>query len=122
MNKYLKVKEDDRGVIAQIFDMGKSGEVLYGSINPGKIRGNHYHKEKKEFFFILDGKAKFRMRNIKNGEKEEYDISGDDFQILEIFPWWTHSIENTGDKVVKFFEYGNKPYNAQSPDSFSVIV
>ena len=51
MNKYLKVKEDDRGVIAQIFDMGKSGEVLYASVNPGKIRGNHYHTKKKEIFF-----------------------------------------------------------------------
>jgi UDP-2-acetamido-2,6-beta-L-arabino-hexul-4-ose reductase len=122
MNKYLKVKEDDRGVIAQIFDMGKSGEVLYGSVKPGKKRGNHYHKKKNEMFFVLEGNAKFKMRNIKTDEREEYDLSGDKFQILEVLPFWTHSIENMGNTVVKFFEYGDSPYDEVSPDSFYEVV
>lgn len=122
MNKHLKVKEDERGVVAQIFDMGKLGEVLYGSVKPGKMRGNHYHKIKNEKFFVLEGKAKFKMRNIKSNEKEEYDLSGDNFQLLEVLPFWTHSIENTGDTVVKFFEYGDAPYNESSPDSFYEVV
>ena len=122
MLKPFKIKEDERGIVAEIFDMGETGEVLCVTINPGKSRGNHYHKEKKELFCFLEGNAKLKMRNIKTGEKEEYDLSGDKLQVLEIFPGWTHSVENIGDTTVKFLEYGNRPYNIDSPDSFFELV
>ncbi|MEK7635647.1 MAG: hypothetical protein AAB405_00990 [Patescibacteria group bacterium] len=122
MLKPLKIKEDERGLFTEIFNMGEAGEVLYATINSGKSRGNHYHKEKEEFFCVLEGSAKFKMRNVKTGEKKECELFGDNLQILEILPWWTHSVENIGDTTIKFLEYGNRPYNAVSPDSFSEIV
>lgn len=122
MLKLLKIKEDERGLFAELFNMGEAGEVLYATINPGKIRGNHYHKEKKEFFCVLEGSAKFKMRNVKTGEKKERELFGDNLQILEILPWWTHSVENIGSTTIKFLEYGNRPYNVDFPDSHHEIV
>jgi UDP-2-acetamido-2,6-beta-L-arabino-hexul-4-ose reductase len=118
----VEIREDDRGKSASIFGMGAAGEVIYASIIPGKIRGNHYHKFKKELFCVIEGIAKFKMRNIETGEKREYKVSGDKLQIIEIFPLWTHSVENIGNTDVKFIEWANMPYNPASPDSFSEAV
>ena len=122
MNKYIETKKDDRGEVAMLFDLNEKGEVIFLSIYPGKIRGNHYHKEKRELFCVVEGNAKFRIRNVKTGESKEYELSGDKLEIIEILPWWTHSVENVGKSDVKCIEWGNKPYNSISPDSFAEIV
>lgn len=120
--KDVKIKEDERGKSTSLFDMGAAGEVIYASIHPGKIRGNHYHKFKKELFCVIEGLAKFKMKNVETGERQEYDVSGDKLQIIEIFPLWTHSVENEGNTDVKFIEWANMPYNQNSPDSFSEVI
>lgn len=120
--KDVKIKEDERGKTTSLFDMGAAGEVIYASIHPGKIRGNHYHKFKKELFCVIEGSAKFKMRNIETRERREYNVYGDSLQIIEIFPLWTHSVENIGNADVKFIEWANMPYNQTFPDSFPEMV
>lgn len=122
MDKFVEVKKDERGNVAPVFDMGDAGEIMFTTIKPGKIRGNHYHKQKKEQFCIVEGNAKISVRNIKTEEKKSFSVSGDMPQVIEIFPFWTHSIENVGQTEVKFVEYANMPYNAVSPDSFPEAV
>lgn len=122
MDKHIEVKKDERGSVASIFDMGEAGEIMFITIRPGKIRGNHYHKQKKEQFCVIEGKAKIKVRDLKTGEKNEYEFSGDKFQVIEFLPFWTHSIENIGDTDMKLVEYANLSYNPTTPDSFPEIV
>ena len=52
--KKLVVKKDSRGWLAEIIqseDVGKKrfGLLLITTAHPGQVKGNHYHKKKKEW-------------------------------------------------------------------------
>ena len=120
--KDVMTKKDDRGEMTSLFDMGTAGEIIYSSIRPAKIRGNHYHRFKRELFCVIEGEANFKMRNIETNEIRRYKISGNKLQIIEILPLWTHNVENIGTTDVKFIEWANMPYNPLDTDSFMEIA
>jgi len=118
-----KIIKDERGTLAApLFDLGEAGEVMYSSILPGCVRGNHYHKVKTEFLCIVSGRIRVRMRQVQTGEKKEFDVSGDIFENIEVLPFWTHSLENIGDIEARYIEYASRPFDPVTPDSFPEIV
>lgn len=118
-----KIIKDDRGTLAApLFDLGELGEIMYSSILPGCVRGNHYHKVKTEYLCIVSGQAKVRMRQVRTGEKKEFEVAGDKLENIEVLPFWTHSLENIGSDEVRYIEYANRPFDPVTPDSFSEEV
>ena len=51
MNKF----EDERGIIEDL-KVGKDWSVTYITFKKGAVRGNHFHKETKQFDLVLSGK------------------------------------------------------------------
>jgi len=118
MEKETKVKLDERGKMFQVFDLGNLGEVLFATVKPNCVRGDHYHKKKRELFCLVKGSAVFKTRNVQTGEKKEIPLSGKSPCVLEILPWWTHSVTNIGEDEAEFLEWCDTPYNPDNPDSF----
>lgn len=85
--------EDDRGKLVQLVREGyKQYNVIFSKENVE--RGNHYHKENNEAFYVITGKIVLKVE--KDGISEEYEFSTGD--MFEIPPYVVHSfyyIEDT---------------------------
>lgn len=75
--------EDERGIFIQLVSGGyKQYNVLFSKKNV--IRGNHYHKQNEEAFFVIAGKLQVNAKkeNQKENQKETYVFqTGDMFRI-----------------------------------------
>ncbi len=117
--KNLEVKTDARGGLIEVFKFPHDGQVFYSTSKPGAVRGNHYHTHKKERFFVVEGRAKIRMRNRVTGEIKEYIVSGDKPQTVDMIPNWTHNIENIGEGEMRLLVWANELFDPANPDTFA---
>src|SRR3989344_5552664 len=97
--KKLDVKRDDRGWLAEIIrpeDVGfeKFGQILITTALPGKIKGKHYHKRKKEWYCVIKGNGLLTIQDRKTGEKNEMELRADNLMLVEIPIGYLHSLEN----------------------------
>jgi UDP-2-acetamido-2,6-beta-L-arabino-hexul-4-ose reductase len=122
MNEKLEIKKDERGKLIEIFKIPGVGQIFYSTTKPGVIRGNHYHTRKIEKFCVIEGKGKIKLRNRKTNEIEEYIVSGNNPEIIEMKLGWTHNIENTGDNEMKLLIFVNEIFNPDDPDTFKEEV
>lgn len=122
MNEKLEIKQDERGKLIEIFKIPGVEQIFYSTTKPGVIRGNHYHKRKIEKFCVIEGKAKIKLRNRETNEIEEYIVSGDKPEIVEMKINWTHNIENIGDNEMKLLVWVNEVFNPEDPDTFTEEV
>ena len=122
MTQKLEIKKDNRGNLVEIFKIPEVGQVFYATSVPGAVRGNHYHSRKKEYFCVLKGRGKIRMRDRKSGETKEYAVSGDEPEVVEMPLNWVHNIENIGDTEMKLIVWANEIYDPKDPDTFAEEV
>ena len=57
-------RSDERGRLIQI-NSGEWKQVNYLLIKQGQTFGGHYHKKKKEIFYIIEGKLRMIVQNMK---------------------------------------------------------
>lgn len=122
MNKKLEIKSDPRGNLVEIFKVPGMGQVFYATSHPGVVRGNHYHTRKKEWFCVIEGNAKIRLRNRETNEIAEYDVSGSAPELVEMTVGWTHNIKNTGEGEMKLLVWANEIFDPEDPDTFAEEV
>ena len=83
--EYLKTDfefKDDRGTITQlVHDNWK--QVNYITTKAGVERGNHYHKNNEEAFFVISGAFDLTLEDINSGEKEFHKIKEGDFFVIK---------------------------------------
>ena len=118
MNKKLEIKEDERGILIEVFKIPNFGQVLYSTSKPGVVRGNHYHTRKQEKFCVINGKAKIRLRNIETNELKEYYVSGEKPEVIDMIIGWTHNIENIGKDELKLLIWVSEVFNPKDPDTY----
>ena len=118
MNKKLEIKEDERGILIEVFKIPNFGQVLYSTSKPGVVRGNHYHTRKQEKFCVIDGKAKIRLRNIETNELKEYYVSGEKPEVVDMIIGWTHNIENIGKDELKLLIWISEVFDPKDPDTY----
>jgi len=114
--------EDTRGVFSEIVKSFKSGQMAYFSINPGEIRGNHYHHTKTEKFFVIEGCVVFKYMNIQSGENYEVTIHANDCRAIESIPGWTHSLKNDTHEKAIVILWSNEIFDKEKPDTFNFKI
>ncbi len=114
----LAVKTDDRGGLAEFIKTATTGQVFISRTHPGITRGNHYHNNKTEKFFVVHGDAIIRFRHIDRSDVIEFRVRGEDYRVVDIPPGYTHSIENVGrDELVTLF-WAVESFDPEHPDTF----
>ncbi len=83
---------DDRGALTQLVHGGWK-QVNYITSVTGAFRGNHYHLQNKEAFYVISGAFKLSLEHLETHEKEEYEIKAGDFFV--IYPKVIHSFDYT---------------------------
>ena len=114
----LKMIVDQRGSFTEIFRTKSSGQVSVNISHPGITKGNHWHKTKNEKFLVVSGKGIIRLR--KYGEKEilEYKVCGENIEVVDIPPGYTHNITNTGDTDMVTIMWVSEAFDPEKPDTF----
>jgi UDP-2-acetamido-2,6-beta-L-arabino-hexul-4-ose reductase len=114
----LEIKSDQRGCLAEFIKSNHVGQIFISRTRPGITRGNHYHHTKTEKFFVVEGEGIIRMRQIGSSKVVEYRVRGEAFQVIDIPPGYTHSIENigAGDMITLF--WASEIFDPDMPDTY----
>ena len=118
----LNSRTDERGWAIRPFNDSelKSGDISdlhVVSLKPGHVRGNHYHRFKSEFIWVLNGVTELTTINNETGEKESMVIDGDKENIMiHIQPDVTHAFKNVGTPVAYLFCASDRHVGAEASD------
>ena len=128
---YLPVEEfaytvpqhgDARGVFVEMLKTPDCGQFSYFTAHPGITRGGHYHHSKTEKFLVIKGCARFKFRHMHTGETHTLDTSGEQAQVVETVPGWTHDITNIGSDKLVVMLWANEIFDRERPDTFACAL
>ena len=101
------------------------GQVSVNISKPGITKGNLWHHTKNEKFIVVRGEALIQLRRIGTDADgnafpiEEFTVSGEKIQVVEMIPGYTHNIINlseTEDLVTVM--WANEVFDPEKPDTF----
>jgi UDP-2-acetamido-2,6-beta-L-arabino-hexul-4-ose reductase len=113
----LEIKSDNRGSLAEFIKTPLMGQIFVSRTKPGITRGNHHHSTKTEKFFVVEGHAVIRLRNIRDNSLIEFEVQGSDYTPVDIPPGYTHSIENIGKGDLITLFWSSEVFNPEKPDT-----
>ncbi len=121
----LRMNVDQRGSFTEIIRTPDRGQVSVNISKPGITKGQHWHHTKNEKFVVVSGHGLIQLRREgldENGQPypvREYEVSGDQIQVVEMLPGFTHNIINlsdTDDLVTVM--WANEAFNPNRPDTY----
>lgn len=118
----LNSRIDERGWAVRPFNDGelKSGDISdlhVVSLKPGHVRGNHYHRFRSEYIWVLNGVTELTTVNNEKDEKEGMVIDGDKENIMvHIPPDVTHAFKNVGTTVAYLFCASDRHVGSEGSD------
>jgi len=100
-----RIIPDQRGFMAQLVSTARPtiSHLLVLETRKGEARGNHYHKNKHEYFFVVSGKIRFMVK----GQMDDVLGRG---ALIEIMPNEPHAFMALEDSIV--IEYSPDRYDA----------
>jgi UDP-2-acetamido-2,6-beta-L-arabino-hexul-4-ose reductase len=114
----LVLRTDDRGSLFEIVKQEHGSQTFFSTTKPGIVRGNHYHTRKMEKFCVVKGDAIIRLRRIGTDKIVEYRVSGEKPVVVEMPVFYTHNIENAGDRELCTLFWTNEVFNQDDPDTY----
>ena len=124
--KELEIHSDKRGWLVEMLKRNELKEdikqIYIASIKPGQIRGNHYHLNRTEWFFIMSGKARLCFEDFKNKERICLKLSAKKPKVITIFPKIAHAVKNIGKETVYLVSAQSDIYNPKNPDTLPYLI
>ncbi|MGI6657908.1 MAG: capsular polysaccharide biosynthesis protein CapF [Dethiobacteraceae bacterium] len=118
----LKMNVDKRGSFTEIIRTLDRGQVSVNISKPGVVKGNHWHHTKNEKFLVVSGRGVIRFRKIDSDKIIEYFVSGEQLEVVDIPPGYTHNIENLGDSDMITIMWANECFDLEKPDTYYMEV
>lgn len=118
----LKMNIDDRGSFTEFLRTTERGQVSVNVSKPHITKGNHWHQSKNEKFLVVSGRGVIRFRAVDAEEIVEYFVSGDNLEVVDIPPGYTHNIENLGDTDMVTLMWVNECFDPNKPDTYYLEV
>jgi len=108
----------------EIFDfLGNVDEVHMAEIEPGAVRGNHYHKSKKEVMVVwYADNWSFGWQSAEETKTKVKDFNGRGAMIVEIAPEAAHAIKNSGDEILRIIAFSDKRSDPRQPDTHRKVL
>jgi UDP-2-acetamido-2,6-beta-L-arabino-hexul-4-ose reductase len=113
----VPVHGDARGVFVEMLKTPDAGQFSFFTAHPGITRGGHYHHTKTEKFLVIKGHARFGFRHMLTNEVHHLETSGEQPQIVETVPGWTHDITNIGTEEMVVMLWANEIFDRAKPDT-----
>ena len=111
--------EDERGALFETVRVhGGTGQTFVSTTRPGQTRGDHFHLNKVERFFVLAGNAEIALRRVYDDRVVRFRLSGSDHAYVDMPTMWVHNITNVGsDDLVTMF-WTDQLLNPETPDTY----
>lgn len=121
----LNKHANERGLLVQndypeLFEHIKHFMVSY--TEPGVIRGNHYHKHKREWFLVIEGTMDLHIMNLETQKREQYTISSSQPELVIMEPNVVHAFCNIGSEKLIFLGLVNETFDESNPDTYSYKI
>ncbi len=113
---------DPRGRFVEMLKTQDSGQFSFFTAHPGVTRGGHYHHSKNEKFLVIQGHAKFSFRHLITGETYVKFTDGNEPEVVETIPGWSHDIANLGSNELIVLLWANEIFDRQHPDTITCKV
>lgn len=107
--------EDERGTITQLIHDGWK-QVNYITTKAGVTRGNHYHKNNEEAFYVITGMFELEVKDVKSGEIEFFTMKKGDFFVIKRY--LNHSFKFLENTILLSF-YSNSVVEENGKDIYS---
>ncbi|MFQ5716145.1 MAG: WxcM-like domain-containing protein [Nitrospinales bacterium] len=121
--KNLEKKTDARGWLIEVLrgerlGPNKSfGQIFVAVAPPGKVRGNHYHHRKIEWFCVLSGTGLLLLKDLETGEEKEITMGENEPKTVKITPGVIHAIKNVGTHDMALLVYVDEQFDPADPDT-----
>jgi len=112
---------DERGSLVEntlLSVMSTSEHFFISKSKPGVVRGNHYHKHKMEWFYIIQGTCKLVVKDIISEKIEELIIKDSDNILVNTVPNHAHAFQNVGENEMILLALVNEPLDQKNPDTY----
>lgn len=113
---------DARGLFVEMLKTPDTGQFSFFTAHPGVTRGGHYHHTKTEKFLVIRGRARFGFRNMVTNEVRHIETHGEQPQIVDTVPGWTHDITNIGKEEMVVMLWANEIFDRANPDTIASKV
>ena len=115
----VKMNCDARGSFTELVHFAGCGQVSINISKPGITKGQHWHHSKWELFIVVKGHGLIQERKEGTDEVIEFEVSGDNIQVVHMLPGYTHNIINLSDtEDLVTVMYCNEVFNPNHPDTF----
>ena len=107
----------------QLSFLGSAKDVHFNMTLPGHIRGNHFHRLRKEVLVVRYEDAWTLAWDRGEGtDVETRKFEGAGTIAVEIEPLASHAVRNDGQRPLLIFALTDGIYNPASPDAYGRIV
>jgi len=113
----LRMNVDNRGSFTEIIRTAGRGQFSVNISKAGITKGNHWHHTKCEKFLVVSGKGLIQFRKIGTEEVIDYHVSGEQLEVVDIPPGYTHNIINEGEADLVTFMWASEPFDLDKPDT-----
>lgn len=115
----LKMNVDGRGSFTEIIRTADRGQFSVNISKPGITKGQHWHNTKNEKFVVVSGHGLIQLRKIGTDEVINFEVSGDNIEVVEMIPGYTHNIINLSDTDdLVTFMWCNECFDPNRPDTY----
>jgi len=107
----------------QLSFLGAVRDVHFSTTLPGHIRGNHFHRLRREVLVVRHEDSWTLAWDLGEGtapKSRMFDGAGT--VVVEIEPLASHAVRNDGQRPLLIFAMTNGLYDPANPDSYSRIV
>jgi dTDP-4-dehydrorhamnose 3,5-epimerase len=126
--KKLKPIRDDRGFLMEVLRSDEPmfkrfGQCYVTVVQPGIVKGWHYHKKQYDHFCCLKGTAKVVLYDGRENSKtyrevNEFILSIDSPLLVKIPPYVFHGFTAVGEAEAMILNLPTELYHYQDPDEF----
>jgi len=103
--------------------LGSVKDVHFSATLPGHIRGNHFHRLRKEVLVVhFEDSWTLAFDQGEGTAVESRTFSGSGTVAVEIEPFASHAVRNDGQRPLLIFAMTNGLYDPAHPDAYGRIV
>lgn len=121
-NYTLNFASDERGSFEELYKNPKYGQISENISFPNITKGGHYHTFKEEIFYTVKGICEIKQRNIKDDNLLINVVNGEKPELINIIPYYTHSIKNIGSFNSVTLMWISEIYNLDNADTYKEDV
>jgi len=108
------------GALRGVFDAVKDCHV--GSINPGAVRGNHYHSQRTEVILVVFFAGCSIHWRDDSGVVHSTSLAGQGVAVVEVGPGCAHAVRNDGDQKLFIVSLTDGSFDASSGETVRSVV